>query len=262
MTLTGVGQSMGEVQLSDLVNVQNRVREAFGWSHEADVESAKRLLVACDQRIGSGWERAQRDRVLDRLGRSLRNADRIVFVGADAAKEDLKQPWPEGTVFVAADGAVGACLGVVRPLCVVTDLDGGHHLEQAVEAGVPLVMHAHGDNRATWEACLRRWQNASLSLVLTHQTNEQLEGMHNPGGFTDGDRAVCFARWLGVSLDRATFVGYAPDRVGPWSAVTEPGRKLKKLAWMAEILDLLAPHWRDGRPERNPPATNGNQTQA
>ena len=30
------------------------------------------------------------------------------------------------------------------------------------------------------------------SLVLTHQTDEAIPGMHNPGGFTDGDRAACF----------------------------------------------------------------------
>ena len=38
-------------------------------------------------------------------------------------------------------------------------------------------------------------------LTLTHQANAELEGMHNPGGFTDGDRALCFILALGRSLE-------------------------------------------------------------
>ena len=37
-----------------------------------------------------------------------------------------------------------------------------------------------------------------LSLILTHQTPLEIEGMYNPGGFTDGDRAVCIALALGA----------------------------------------------------------------
>lgn len=238
---------MSEVHVADLIGIQDRVRDGFGWAHDDDVESARALVLACEDHPKSselGWSRTQRAATLERLARSLREAQQIVFVGADAATGDLRGPWPDATVFIAADGAVGACLGTVEPLCVVTDLDGGEHLERAVRSGVPLVMHAHGDNRAAWAERLRRWEAHAPPLVLTHQTREPLDGMHNPGGFTDGDRAVCFVRWLGVSVDEAVFVGYSVSRVGPWSAVTQPERKLEKLAWMADILDMVSPQWR------------------
>ncbi len=238
---------MSGVHVADLIGLQDRVRDGFGWAHDDDVESARALVLACEHHPKTselGWSRTQRGATLEHLTRSLNEAQQIVFVGADAATSDLTGPWPDATVFIAADGAVGACLGTVEPLCVVTDLDGGEHLERAVHSGVPLVMHAHGDNRAAWADGLRRWEPHAPPLVLTHQTRETIEGMHNPGGFTDGDRAVCFVRWLGVSVDEAVFVGYSDSRVGPWSAVTQPERKLQKLAWMADILDMVAPHWR------------------
>jgi uncharacterized Rossmann fold enzyme len=238
---------MSGVHVADLIGLQDRVRDGFGWAHDDDVESARALVLACEHHPKTselGWSRTQRGATLEHLTRSLNEAQHIVFVGADAATSDLTGPWPDATVFIAADGAVGACLGTVEPLCVVTDLDGGEHLERAVHSGVPLVMHAHGDNRAAWADGLRRWEPHAPPLVLTHQTRETIEGMHNPGGFTDGDRAVCFVRWLGVSVDEAVFVGYSDSRVGPWSAVTQPERKLQKLAWMANILDMVAPHWR------------------
>ena len=50
----------------------------------------------------------------------------MVLVGAAVVEEDLNRHWPEKTVFLAADGAVGACFGRVDGvLCVITDLDGG-----------------------------------------------------------------------------------------------------------------------------------------
>lgn len=76
-------------------------------------------------------------------------------------------------------------------------------------------------------------------LVLTHQVPEAIEGMHNPGGFTDGDRAVCLLRWMGIVDEHLAFVGFAMDRVGAWSGTTEPRRKLEKLTWMAEVLQRL-----------------------
>ena len=47
-------------------------------------------------------------------------------------------------------------------------------------------------------------------LTLTHQANVELEGMHNPGGFTDGDRALCFIHALGVRSKR--LVCWFPNR--------------------------------------------------
>ena len=59
------------------------------------------------------------------------------------------------------------------------------------------VIHAHGDNIDQWRSAISRWPE-DHPLILTHQTPLEIEGMYNPGGFTDGDRAVCIALALGA----------------------------------------------------------------
>ena len=51
--------------------------------------------------------------------------------------------------------------------------------------------------------------------------------MFNPGGFTDGDRALCFIQALGRSLENVECIGFRTDVVGSWSGTTNPERKRK-----------------------------------
>jgi len=255
MTSLRFAINMGEAFREDLITVQDRVRAAFNWTYEADVESAKLLRTACNDHSQAdtlGWSASQRQQTLEGLRSRLLRATIVVLVGADASPNQLDRAWPVGTEFVAADGAVGACLERVTPCCVVTDLDGGEHLEAAVKQGIPLVMHAHGDNVQAWKACLNRWVATPPPLILTHQTHEKYEDMFNPGGFTDGDRAVCFLHWLGVDVKNMRLVGYSTHRVGSWSGQTDPARKLEKLGWMATVLDTIHPTWRAVEPEKRP----------
>ena len=254
MTSFDFGDSMGGVTTEDLIGFQDRVRGAFNWTYEADLNSAQGLRTACNEHpkaAAIGWSAERREQTLEDLRSRLLAADMVVLVGADAHRNQLDRNWPQGTEMVAADGAVGACLGLVTPCCVVTDLDGGQHLDAAVEHGIPLVIHAHGDNKEAWEACLSKWESSPPPLVLTHQTHEQHEDMINPGGFTDGDRAVCFLHWLGVPVERMAFIGYSTRRVGMWSGLTDPNRKLEKLAWMAAVLDAVHPFWRTSAHDEN-----------
>ena len=80
-------------------------------------------------------------------------------------------------------------------------------------------------------------------LILTHQVTESIDGMHNFGGFTDGDRAVCLAIGLGVPKENISLIGFSTTKIGKWSGQTNPTRKLEKLAWM---LQVLANHWIGG----------------
>lgn len=246
---------MGGGVREDLISVQDRVRAAFKWTYEADVESAHLLRTACNEHPHAetlGWSASQRQQTLEGLRSRLLQATIVVLVGADASRSQLDRAWPAGTEFVAADGAVGACLGQVTPCCVITDLDGGEHLEAAVMKGIPLVMHAHGDNVQAWKASLKRWVATPPPLVLTHQTHEMYEDMFNPGGFTDGDRAVCFLHWLGVAVENMRLLGYSTHRVGNWSGQTDSARKLEKLSWMAAILDTVHPTWQAAEPLKHP----------
>ncbi len=231
------------------VAIQHDVRAHYGWSYASDLTSAQGLRETCNHHPMAealGWSKGARERTLERLATRIAEADHVVLVGAAVSVSDLEHTWQKNTVFIAADGAVGACFDRVEVLCVVTDLDGGEHLDEAVRRGIPLIVHAHGDNQALWERHTEAWaQRGGGPLVLTHQTDEAFPDMHNVGGFTDGDRAACFLVALGVSPERVRFVGYAVDHVGPWSGTTDPVRKLDKLKWMERVLDLLKFRWRD-----------------
>lgn len=232
-----------------MVAIQHDVRAHYGWAYASDVDSATGLRNACNSHPNGqtlGWTAEQREETLETIVQRLRNSQHIVLVGAAAEEDDLERDWSENTVFIAADGAVGACFDRVEVLCVVTDLDGGEHLDEAVRRQIPLIVHAHGDNRFRWNQCLTEWaEQGGTPLVLTHQTDERYPDMHNTGGFTDGDRAACLLAAVGVPFSRVQFIGYAVDHVGPWSGATDPVRKLDKLRWMERILNHLHQGWSD-----------------
>lgn len=224
--------------------MQDEVRAAFGWSLSDDQRSARALsdrMLSPEPFGVPHWSSAAREAHLERLASMCRAASRVVVVGAAATVEEVTAAAGPGTVFVAADGAAGAVPAHLPLLAVVSDLDGGVHLHSAVERGPVVVLHAHGDNRSAWEQHLATWADLDTPppLVLTHQGPDLVAGMHNPGGFTDGDRAVCLLRWMDVPKHALAFVGFALDKVGPWSGVTDPNRKLQKLTWMAEVLHRL-----------------------
>ena len=234
-----------------LLAIQHEVRLHFGWAYEEDVSSASSLRDACNHHPEAerlNWTAPQRAETLKRLQEKIASAETVVLVGAGVRTESMEREWDNKTVFIAADGAVGACLGRVDVLCVVSDLDGEPHLSQAAQQGIPLLIHAHGDNVEAWKRCLHQWASrGGVPLVLTHQSDEVHIDMHNVGGFTDGDRAACFLAWLGVDNEKVRYVGFTTDHVGPWSGTTEPARKLAKLAWMEQILYLLDPAWETRR---------------
>lgn len=234
---------MDESLLTQVIDIQNDVRAAFGWPYKDDVKSANGLyqLFQTSEPLGvAHWSNEARQHTLSTIRDVLRKSHHIVVVGAATAQGDFNREWPHGTSFIAADGAVGAFPDGIKPICVVTDLDGAEHLDRAASAGVTLVVHAHGDNQHRWERMIPQWaENGQPPLVLTHQTGESYEGMYNPGGFTDGDRAACFLNWLGIDLNKVELVGFSTDTIGPWSGSTNEEQKIRKLTWMQRILELL-----------------------
>lgn len=225
-----------------LLALQDEVRHAFGWSEEADALSANEMShqFSMDAPCGrSEWGSTARQSALLRLKQSICSAERLVVVGAGSDSISVSD-YP-GALFVAADGAVGAVDDMARVLCVVSDGDGAEHLERAAQAGVHIVLHAHGDNHDVWLRLVEAWSHLEHPphLTLTHQANATVEGMHNPGGFTDGDRALCFIQALGRSLDEVECVGFRTDVIGSWSGTTNPARKRRKLAWMEESMRRL-----------------------
>ncbi|MCC6019957.1 MAG: DUF115 domain-containing protein [Thermoproteaceae archaeon] len=102
-----------------------------------------------------------------------------------------------GSVTVAVEGHTARRLQRrgIRPDVVVTDLD---FEPEGVEMGRFVVVHAHGDNY--WRLPARPW-------IYTVQT-WPVGCTHNISGFTDGDRAVYLAYYMGAR--EVTISGFNP----------------------------------------------------
>lgn len=237
-----VGRTVLNPLSSDLISLQEEVRQAFGWSLEADDASANAMSIhfqgaaPYNQR---SWSTTSRDEALSNLEGAICSAKRLIAVGAGSDSIQVSE-YPEA-LFIAADGAVGAIDDLSRVLCVVSDGDGSEHLEKAAKFGIHVVLHAHGDNTDIWKELVARWSlfEQPPPLTLTHQSDKYYQGMYNPGGFTDGDRALCFIQAAGRSLQDIECLGFRTDYVGPWSGTTNPERKKQKLVWMEESMRRL-----------------------
>ena len=199
----------------DLILIQDEIRESFGWGLEPDYESAKSLVSQCNNPPPL-----------------LSFESKVTVIGA-AASPGIIPEYPA----IVADGAIGAVSDLSKVALIVTDGDGTPHLEKALNKGIPICLHAHGDNQDSWARILSIIDE-NQEVLLTHQTPFEIDGMHNPGGFTDGDRAVCVAFALGAT--EVELIGFSTDDVGQWSGVTDEKRKLIKLKWMSKVLQILS----------------------
>ena len=230
---------------SNLLQIQDEIRSAFGWSLERDVDNAKWLI---DEVMKQGYPNWSFDGFnsnwSDVKSELLRRGGCICIVGAAVEKYEVERAIQKDCSLIVADGSAGVFSELYEPIngwkrtvAVVTDGDGGRGLDEAIERGIPLIIHAHGDNRMTLKSLISKMRDHPISL--THQTRHNIPGMHNPGGFTDGDRAACIAIAMGVDVSRIELLGTRSDIVGKYSGVTNPERKLKKLVWMKNILEVL-----------------------
>ena len=234
-----------------LIKVQEEVRNFFDWNIESDIESAEQLLLTVESTTIEIWTRPQRSVTIANLRRRLvLRETKIAVLGAAVDESEIISMLESPTLFVAADGAVGVLSSLPesiserawsRLVCIVSDADGGTGTIEAVKRSVPIILHAHGDNISSWRNLLEiaiNMQNPPR-IVLTHQTPKKIDGLHNPGGFTDGDRAICFLIALGVPIERILLLGTRTDVVGKWSGETNPEEKLIKLQWMDKVLSII-----------------------
>lgn len=118
----------------------------------------------------------------------------------------------------------------------VTDLDHDAPTTRAVSAaGVPVAIHAHGDNRGLLADQLPVL--APATVFPTTQA-EPVGRVRNPGGFTDGDRAALIAHALGAM--ELVFPGWDFD-----DPSVDPVKR-HKLTWAERVLYWLERH-RDER---------------
>ena len=239
-----------EPSLPSLIDLQSDVREYFGWDESDDLESAQAMIQRVETSLQEKWARHNRSISLSKIFRRLviRNPE-VAILGAAIEPEEVVRILSEPTLIVAADGAAGVISEIPNSLSekawsrvalIVSDADGGEGTIEAVRRAVPFFLHAHGDNRREWESLLEFAEERASppDLILTHQTQEKIPGMYNPGGFTDGDRAACILTALGVSRNRIRMLGTRTDVVGRWSGKTQEQMKMKKLQWMRRILSI------------------------
>ncbi|HJL64032.1 MAG TPA: hypothetical protein QGF70_00460, partial [Candidatus Thalassarchaeaceae archaeon] len=142
--------------------IQDEVRQFFSWSLEKDLDSAITLSSAIDNSEVEGWSQSRRAQTLANLHRRLvlRPTD-VAILGAAITVEEVKKILLSNTLIIAADGAIGVLNELAdsdsdrawsRIACLVSDADGGEGTIAAVKRGVPIILHAHGDNQAAWSS--------------------------------------------------------------------------------------------------------------
>ena len=187
-----------------------------------------------------GFDRAADERARDRLAELTAPFDLDALSGFDGATVAVAGAGPpladEVAVAAEADRVVAASTaadvladaGVTVDLAV-TDLDKNPgSLAAMSHDGVPVAVHAHGDNVPAVEEWVPEF--ASEQLLPTTQATP-VGPVRNFGGFTDGDRAAFLADALGAAELR--FLGWQFDdaTVGPMKA--------KKLDWAERLLYWL-----------------------
>jgi len=226
-----------------LLEVQNLVRKDFAWSEKDDLESATSLVAEFSKPNPFGiqkWNYSKFFRNIISLKDKLIQTEKVLFVGAAATAQEVSNAISQDCVVIAADGAVGAVQNFSKLGAIVSDFDGEEHLDHAASLGHLVIGHAHGDNLSLWRQKLQTWSKFENppELILTHQTNSEFDFIVNPGGFTDGDRALAFVLSLGISKEKFEFIGYSMTPSSNWSSMNNPSRKAKKLTWMKEVFRL------------------------
>ena len=191
---------------------------AFGYDRDAD-ERARDVLASLTD-----------DFDLERLSRA-RNAT-VAVAGAGPSLEDdfaLERARTADVVVAASTAVDTLATHGVDVDCMVTDLDKNPEtVRRLTEAGVPVAIHAHGDNvdavRTVVPDCVTE------SVLPTTQAAPR-GPVRNVGGFTDGDRAAFLADHLGA--DRLRFVGWDLDDP------TVDQVKARKLEWAERLLYWL-----------------------
>ncbi len=175
-----------EPHYTDILNI-------FGFERADDERAALLLseLVAGDDSLS----------LLESL---CRGKDVTVCGNAPCLKDELDRI--SGVLFAADAAADFLFRKGIRPDVVFTDLDGADDtFVDMNREGTIMVVHAHGDNIPL----LKHWVPRFSGPVVATTQSAPIPGVHNFGGFTDGDRAVFTAHALGASSVR--IIGFDLD---------------------------------------------------
>lgn len=144
----------------------------------------------------------------------------------------------EYAVKIAAGSGLPNMLAVgIRPDIIVTDLDGDIELlSELNEKGAVIVVQAHGDNIDIMKVVVPKF----IGPVLGTTQVEEVRGLMNFGGYTDGDRAVFLAMYHGAK--EVILKGFDFDKPVE-KAGANPEVKLKKLVYAKELIEYASDHF-------------------
>ena len=211
------------MDLDEWLPIYRRILREFGYSPAADESAALELAkIIADRKRKPGWRSLRR--IL--AGRSV-----VVSGGAIRTRRarqiaaSLAGGAATAKLVCAGDSCKRFLEAGVVPDVVVTDLDGD--LEAQIESsrrGSLLLVHAHGDNRPLLPV-VHRLRGPVIGTCQCAPPPRLL----NPGGFTDGDRAVILALESGA---REVFLeGFDFSRPRPRTAA-----KRAKLRWARRLI--------------------------
>lgn len=223
--------------------IYKEIIKDFGFSREADEESARLLSTMIDKKIS--------DMVYSQIEQKISGKSVIVCGKAAILSKDLedifvKYKTLKDKTIIAADGATTLLFNIdpskikdlnehnlehfrypIIPDIIVTDLDGDvDDILTAEENGSLIVIHAHGDNIDKIKEYAPKFKKA----IGTTQSRP-FGNIYNFGGFTDGDRCVFLAKHFGASEIRLAGFDFEDQ------TVTE--RKKKKLKWARRLLAMI-----------------------
>jgi hypothetical protein len=160
----------------------------------------------------------------------------VIIVGGNVTKEDVTKLANEKRTIISAGSATDILMeNDVIPSMVVTDLDGNTELQKKASAlGSLLLVHAHGDNT---ELIAEHVKDIKGRMMITTQSTPDMI-LHNFGGFTDGDRAVCTARHFGAK--KIFLIGFNFDEPAYKPNINMEMKK-RKLHWAKKIIFDMNP---------------------
>jgi len=199
--------------------VYERILNDFGYDRVADEQARDRLAD-----LVTAFDESRLPRI---------DGATVAVAGAAPSLEAEASAAADADVVVAASAAAARLpeVGVAVDL-MVTDLDKTPDTARALtHAGVPVAVHAHGDNVPAVERWVPHFDGA---YVLPTTQAEPRGPVRNYGGFTDGDRAAFLADAFGAATLRFPGWDFDDESVG--------AEKRSKLAWAERLL-----HWLERR---------------
>ena len=198
--------------------IYERIVEDFGYDPATDRQARDRLATSVDP---FDFDRFDFD-----------GHDVAIAGGSEVLESQLDDCKSADRVIAVSNAAQVLDRADIRPDLVVTDLDKTPTTAIALsERGVPVAIHAHGDNREAIQAFLPRFETTN---VLGTTQVEPTPSVVNFGGFTDGDRAAFLADHFGAGS--LIFPGWDLEDE------TVSTVKARKLRWAARLLRWLERH--------------------